>query len=1400
MPDMFVKLSASSNAGTGYTLSTYLAGKSGWDAAVSKLGAGDTLYLLEPDGGGDIYINKETGMGRGLRAFDLIGTAVNYITIKPYTGHTINLSGGDNREYPPLPDPYTGALYIYLLWVRGNYIKIEDITIKNWGSSGLLVGGDETDTYSYIDVSGCTVTNMRERAMIALNVANLTIENNVLEYCDNDSSKNPVYKALGRTDHSAALSTRNCDSAVVKYNVIHDNAGEGFNCDGTPRPNTYTNGISIHHNKFYNNCENNLYIHGLAGSENKTIYNNEFYFTPDSYYYNLGWNFASWRAGNLDLGTIEDQWNYSRCDCANWDIYNNVFAQGACGIWYHHVQSTPGAHRDIVVEQNTFINNNVNLLGDNVESPASNVVRNNVFVVGSGQRQTASMFSGLIATHDYNCWHETGTGVGPESTVTGANDLNEDPDLVDLTATLDKTGVLDPSNYVPDSGASSPLIDAGVDTSWTSDFFGNTRSAGSFDIGIAESAGATDNLIPAWENSDESGGVVTLNVDTTTTFTNTTSEVGVATVERLLWEFEGGNPSTSSTSSVGVYWNQIGTHDVSLTVWDDTNSISRTTTDRDYVQVKSATGDTASIAYDVVQFDSGDTTISHSLGVSPQFALFVYGGVIALDTNIDDIDFGFSVCDTSPISSQQSCNASEDGGTNGGFRRASSNAVRRYTTSDSIYVTGTITAVSSSDITMSWSGTTTNSEKGYVILIGGASVSAATATTITSLDTVNDSEDVAGDFNLAIALSTMSLGASHVVTSLGFAVDGGNQVCVACGDKTSSATGEPVALYYDDAIASKPGTNGYVTVTFTDTYTRFKLNGGLLSTSSTADAMHVVLANIGIVGASCEIIDIPTSTGTTSYSLDFDPGLIIAGMVNVSTASGEKDLGATGGAIGIYSTDGTTEFSYGYTIEDGSSVNNVMTYASAGWKQYGDDQAAWSTKNSATVLGTSEWAVDLDPAGGGKAAVLALEDAGGAIGINAEFRYTFDGNNERQYPVVNEGVNFIDLSVPTSGQSLDSWGWDFGDGTTSTYQNPTHTFSESRPYNITLEITDDGPNTISTSDTIFVAPDTVTEGWTVTLNPDPSYGEAPFDVGVDWSDSSWDGLTIVPLKSYMIIYKYIDGVDMFGDRYYRSYSSYGTSATITVTDTGVYSLAIVAGCVDDAGDTTNIVLNLPDLDSSYSPLYTDIIRAYDDDFILVDIEADTDLRYSYVGPKTIHFTWKTYPQDSDWFYVDWDFGDGSTQPSDVTGSYSNTYSSVSSATVYTVEATGSFFDLQERVATVEVSIVPDETATRTELEIIALTSLAEEALGCISTTDWSKTGGQTYVYEATLERPWTASTARVTEDGALLTSQASVGDVDSNAGSYYVTFSDPDITIYVHTTASDSPITNGSRYRFIRPA
>lgn len=52
------------------------------------------------------------------------------------------------------------------------------------------------------------------------------------------------------------------------------------------------------------------------------------------------------------------------------------------------------------------------------------------------------------------------------------------------------------------------------------------------------------------------------------------------------------------------------------------------------------------------------------------------------------------------------------------------------------------------------------------------------------------------------------------------------------------------------------------------------------------------------------------------------------------------------------------------------------------------------------------------------------------------------------------GATFTDLSLYTTGSSIANWQWDFGDGTTSTLQNPSHTYPAPGTYNIKLTVSD----------------------------------------------------------------------------------------------------------------------------------------------------------------------------------------------------------------------------------------------------------------------------------------------------------------------------------------------------------
>jgi len=128
-------------------------------------------------------------------------------------------------------------------------------------------------------------------------------------------------------------------------------------------------------------------------------------------------------------------------------------------------------------------------------------------------------------------------------------------------------------------------------------------------------------------------------------------------------------------------------------------------------------------------------------------------------------------------------------------------------------------------------------------------------------------------------------------------------------------------------------------------------------------------------------------------------------------------------------------------------------------------------------------------------------------------------------------VNFTDLST---GQNINSWSWDFGDGGTSDQQNPSHTYINAGNYTVTLTVTDDNGNDTEVKvDYIQVFDVPVADFVGV-----PTSGDAPLTV--DFTDLS----TGNP-----------DGWDwVFGD----GGTSGDQNPTYTYTTAGLYSVTLTA--------------------------------------------------------------------------------------------------------------------------------------------------------------------------------------------------------------------------------------------------
>lgn len=142
-----------------------------------------------------------------------------------------------------------------------------------------------------------------------------------------------------------------------------------------------------------------------------------------------------------------------------------------------------------------------------------------------------------------------------------------------------------------------------------------------------------------------------------------------------------------------------------------------------------------------------------------------------------------------------------------------------------------------------------------------------------------------------------------------------------------------------------------------------------------------------------------------------------------------------------------------------------------------------------------------------------------------------------------ESVDFLSTSVDPDGTII-TWLWDFGDGTTSTEQNPTHLYLSPGEYTVKLTVTDDDGNTSSYSVDIIV-----TEGQPTNQTPTADFTYSPSspttDNVIQFTDTSTDPDGTIVSWSW----NFGNGYSSTSQNPTHQYSSPGTyTVTLTVTD------------------------------------------------------------------------------------------------------------------------------------------------------------------------------------------------------------------------------------------------------------
>ncbi len=381
----------------------------------------------------------------------------------------------------------------------------------------------------------------------------------------------------------------------------------------------------------------------------------------------------------------------------------------------------------------------------------------------------------------------------------------------------------------------------------------------------------------------------------------------------------------------------------------------------------------------------------------------------------------------------------------------------------------------------------------------------------------------------------------------------------------------------------------------------------------------------------------------------------------------------------------------------------------------------------------------------------------------ASFTYSKDGQT----------VTFDASGSSDPDGTIVSYGWQFGDGSTGTGVNPSHSYSSYGSYTVSLTVTDNDGYTDTTTQTVTISdvntppvasfthsPTSPTVGQTITFDTATSFDPDGTIVNYDW--------------------QFGDGSTGTGANPTHSYQSTGTyTVTLTVTDddglTDTQTESVTVSSSDEP-DTTPPDEEVPVASFTYSK---------DEQTITFDASGSSDPDGTIVS-------------------YGWQFGDGST------GTGVNPSHSYSSDGTYTVTLTvtdnDGLTDTQTRSITISSSAEPDSTPTDEEEPIASFTiskdgqtatfdaSTSNDLDGSIVNYAWQFGDGTTgtgvnpshsYSSDGTY-----IVTLTVTDNDGLIDTQTESVTVSSSAEP------EPDVTSPVADAGDDMKVKTGSIVTF----
>jgi serine protease len=256
------------------------------------------------------------------------------------------------------------------------------------------------------------------------------------------------------------------------------------------------------------------------------------------------------------------------------------------------------------------------------------------------------------------------------------------------------------------------------------------------------------------------------------------------------------------------------------------------------------------------------------------------------------------------------------------------------------------------------------------------------------------------------------------------------------------------------------------------------VDGGLCDSTGSWSG-KIVLCQRGDISFYDKVMNVQNSGGAAAVIYNNEPGNFLGTLgdgssstivvISLSQEDGQYLVANELNAVGTVASS-ITQPASGYEAWDGTSMAtpHVSGVAALVWS------GVPNKTNAEIRAALTSTALDLGAAGrdvyygyGLVQACDALEALGGQCGGG--------GGGENQPPTADFASTTSDLTANFTDASSDSdgtivaWSWNFGDGATSSVQNPAHTYATAGTYTVSLTVTDDDGATGTTSKSVTVS-------------------------------------------------------------------------------------------------------------------------------------------------------------------------------------------------------------------------------------------------------------------------------------------------------------------------------------------